>query len=79
MLSEFEEHNDITPLVEASRDTMMNMIYDAVINHTDQAVYNSVPKEEKVEALTNVIKYFEEIEEYEKCFDIKKVIQQIQC
>lgn len=79
MLSEFEEHNDIDPLVEASKDTMMNMIYNAIINHTEQAVYNNVPREEKVEALTNVIKYFEEIEEYEKCFDIKKVIQQIQC
>jgi len=79
MLSDFEDHEDIGPLVEASKDTMMNMIYDAIINHTDKAIYNSVPPEEKVEALTNVLTYFESLEEYEKCFEIKNVIQQIEC
>jgi hypothetical protein len=79
MLSDFEEHEDIGPLVEASKDTMMNMIYAAVINNTDKAIYNNVPPEEKVEALKNVLTYFETTEEYEKCFEIKNIIQQIKC
>ena len=79
MLSDFEGHEELSPLVEASKDTMMNMIYDAVINHTDKAIYNNVPVEEKVEDLTNVLKYFETTEEYEKCYDIKTVISKIEC
>lgn len=79
MLSDFEEHEELGPLVDASKDTMMNMIYNAVINHQEQAIYNNVPSEEKVEALTNVLRYFEETEEYEKCYDIKNIIQKIEC
>lgn len=79
MLSDFDGHDEVTPIIDTSEEMMMNMIYDAVINHTDQAIYNNVPSDEKVEALTNVLKYFEQTEEYEKCYDIKNIIQRIEC
>jgi len=79
MLSDFEDHEEVGSLVKASKDTMMNMVYNAIINNTEQAIYNNVPADEKLEALTNVLKYFEETEEYEKCSDIKTVINKIEC
>jgi hypothetical protein len=79
MLSDFEDTSNEFSKLEPSESTMMNMVYDALINHTEKAIYNNVPSDEKVEALTNVLKYFEAIEEYEKCHDIKNIIQKIEC
>lgn len=78
MLSEFEDNN-YKPMIEASEETLMNMVYNALINHTEDAIYNNSPIRDRMEALHNVLKYFENNEEYEKCYDIKKIIQKIEC
>lgn len=74
---EFDSH--IENLRESSRDAMMNMIYNAVINEEDKAIAADTPTDQKLEALNNVIKYFVETEEYEKCYNIKKIIDKIKC
>lgn len=66
-------------LREASRETMMDMIYKALIDEQDRAISSNTPKEEKINALKNVILYFEQNEEYEKCHNIKKIIDKIKC
>ena len=45
----------------------------------DKAINSNTPPEEKLQALNNVIQYFVESEEYEKCYNIKKIIDKIRC
>ena len=66
-------------LHEASKHTMMEAIYNTLINDQERAIASKTPIEEKLDALKNVIRYFEEYEEYEKCFNIKKIIDRIKC
>ena len=74
--SEFDRINE---LKESSKETMMNMIYNAVINEEDRAISSETPKDQKLEALNNIIDFFVQLEEYEKCSNIKKIIDRIQC
>jgi hypothetical protein len=76
MLSEFED-NGIEHIIQGSKDTMMNMIYKAIVNNEQDALSSNTPANEKLDALTNVLQYFEGTEEYEKCFNIKKIIDKI--
>ena len=77
--SDNPEFNEIEELREASKDTMMNMIYNAVVNEEEKAISADTPKDQKLEALNNIIAYFIGTEEYEKCSNIKKIIDRIQC
>ena len=72
MISDFED-NGITNLVENSKDAMMNMVYKALMSNEQEALNSNTPVDEKLEALKNVLSYFENTEEYEKCFNIKKI------
>lgn len=74
--SEFDRINELR---ESSKETMMNMIYNAVINEEDRAISSETPKDQKLEALNNIIDFFVQLEEYEKCSNIKKIIDRIQC
>jgi len=81
-LGDFDESNDmdrIETLKEGSKETMMNMIYNAVINGEDKAIAANTPPNEKIQALNNILDFFIGIEEYEKCSNIKKIIDKIQC
>jgi len=69
----------IENLKEGSKETMMNMIYNAVINDEDRAIKSSTEPSEKIEALTNILNFFIGCEEYEKCSNIKKIIDKIEC
>lgn len=74
--SEFDRINELR---ESSKEAMMNMIYNAVINEEDRAISSETPKDQKLEALNNIIDFFVQLEEYEKCSNIKKIIDRIQC
>lgn len=76
MISDFED-SGIQNLIEGSKDTMMNMVYEAIMRNEEDAIYSNSPIEEKVTALNNVLGYFETTEEYEKCYNIKKIIDKI--
>lgn len=76
MISDFED-SGIGHLIEGSKDTMMNMIYKAIVNNEQDALSSNTPTDEKMAALTNVLQYFEGTEEYEKCFNLKKIIDKI--
>jgi len=75
----YDDSNHIENLREGSKATMMNMIYNAVINDEDRAIKSSTDTVEKIEALTNILNFFKGCEEYEKCSNIKKIIDRIQC
>jgi hypothetical protein len=67
----------ISKLKNSSRQLMMEAIYQAIVGNVMGALKNDAPVEEKVEAVETVIKFFVELEEYEKCNELKKVIDKI--
>lgn len=80
---EFEINNSvesiafIEKLKSSSKEIMMDLIYKAIIENEMGALNNNSPKEEKIAALETVIKYFAEQEEYERCHELKKIINNI--
>lgn len=59
------------------REKMMDLVYQAIINRKQEALNSSSSKEEKIEAITFIISWFESKEEYEKCSELKKIIKEI--
>lgn len=54
----------------------MELLYRALIDKRMGAFEDSeTPKEKKIEAINILIKWFEEREEYEKCHNLKNMIQ----
>lgn len=81
-LGDFDDSSEmdhIESLRDNSKQTMMNMIYNAVINGEERAIKSDSPPKEKVEALNNILNFFVKREEYEKCSNIKKIIDKIKC
>jgi len=74
-----EESNHIESLRASSKETMMNMIYNAVINGEEKALNSDSPPSEKLNALQDILNFFVKCEEYEKCSNIKKIIDKIRC
>lgn len=64
----------IKDLQESSQETMMEMIYDSIINGKHGALKNNEKVSDKIEGLTSILEFFKRREEYEKCSEIKKVI-----
>ena len=76
---EKSDSNRIENLREGSKETMMNMIYSAIVNEEERAIKSETDPGEKIIALTNILNFFKELEEYEKCSNIKKIIDKIKC
>jgi hypothetical protein len=80
---EFEVNNSvesiafIEQLKSSSKEIMMELIYKAVMENEMGALKNDSPAEEKVAALETVVRYFVEKEEYERCHELKKIINKI--
>lgn len=64
---------------EGLQESMMNSVYNAVVNEEELALKSSTDPLEKIEALTSILNFFVKIEEYEKCSNIKKIIDKIKC
>jgi hypothetical protein len=75
MTADFDDN--IGDIIEGSKDTMMNMIYKAIVNNEQDALSSNTPSQEKLSALMGVLQYFEGTEEYEKCYNIKKIMDKI--
>lgn len=60
------------------RDAFMRTAYISIMSFPEKAIDHELPKKIKINALNNIIKYFEGIEEFEKCQDlleIKRIIE----
>jgi len=64
----------VKDLQESSKETMMDMIYNAVVNDTHGALKHDSPNIAKIEGLNTILNFFKEREEYEKCHEIKKIL-----
>jgi hypothetical protein len=64
-------------LRETDYPQFMNKLYEALSGEFKGAIHDSKPKEEKRQAIWTMIEFFSEREEYEKCAELKKLVEQI--
>lgn len=62
---EFIEH--LMKLKETDIDQFMNLVLFSLKTHPDFAVEDDAPSDNKIKAMTKVLKHFEEKEDYEDC------------
>ena len=58
---------------------MMELIYSSIIKDKMGALNHDAPVEDKIEGVQNVLNFFKEREEYEKCKELKKIIDKLSC
>lgn len=76
ILSNEDHTNFFNSLLTMNKEQIMELTYRALMGRKMGALEgNDVPVENKVEALNSMIKWFSEREEYEKCNDLKKIIE----
>ena len=56
---------------------MMDVVYSSIINNEYGVIHSLSKKDLKLGALKHVLQFFEELEQYEKCAELKKVIDKI--
>ena len=80
-LEEYEnrEIKFIKKLQESSREDMMELIYNSIIKDEMGALKHNAPIEDKIEGVQSVLNFFKEREEYEKCTELKKIIEKLEC
>lgn len=78
ILSNEDHSNFFNSLLTMNREQIMEITYRALISSKMGALQNeNSTKENKIEALELMIKWFSEREEYEKCSNLKKIIEKI--
>lgn len=68
---------DLIHLRATDYDAFMDKLYEALTGEFKNALYDTSPVEEKQEAIWSMIKHFEKQEEFEKCADLKRMVDGI--
>lgn len=76
---EYDETKFIKKLQESSREEMMDLVYNSIVNERMGALKHNAPVEDKIEGVQKILNFFKEREEYEKCFELKKIIDKLSC
>ena len=61
----------------ASRNMMMDVVYKAITENAKLVLHSHTAKSRKIEAIRYILEFFENIEQYEKCAELKKIIDKI--
>ena len=90
MLDNFEDHQEfdgddikwntfhfIYGMRHASRTMMMDCVYSAILENSTLVLKSETSKKRKIDAINHILKFFEDIEQYEKCAELKKIIDKI--
>ncbi len=78
-LGEYDDTKFIKKIQESSREDMMHLIYDSIVNEKMGALKHNAPVEDKIEGVQKILNFFKEREEYEKCLELKKIIDKLSC
>lgn len=74
--------NELLKKMEALKledvDAFYNVVFNSLLKFPEEAVTDPSPARSKIKALSSILDYFEQGEEYEKCEFIKGLIDQIQ-
>jgi hypothetical protein len=72
-----ESRKFIKKLHEASKEDMMDAMYSSIINGRMGALKYDGSIKEKIEGVQTVLNFFKENEDYEKCKELKKIIDDL--
>lgn len=64
---------DLVKLRYTDYGAFMDRLYEALSGEFQGSINDSTPVESKKQALSTMIEYFSEKEEYEKCAELKKI------
>lgn len=59
-------------------DYFYNIVYEAVMKHPSYVIIASGKDERKLQIIGNMITFFEEKEDYEKCYDLFRIKKEIE-
>jgi hypothetical protein len=68
---------DLVKLRYADYDAFMDRLYEALRGDYKDAINDATPVGNKKQALATMIDHFQEKEEYEKCAELQKLINQL--
>lgn len=74
-----KETDFIKKLQNASKEDMMEIIYKSIIEKSMGALNHDAPPSVKIEGVQIVLDFFKDREEYEKCTELKKIIDKLSC
>lgn len=74
---EWDSMDYISDMRDSSRQMMMNVVYSSILNNKIEVVNSMAVAGKKLEAIEHVLSFFEELEDYEKCAELKKIIDKI--
>jgi hypothetical protein len=72
-----ESRKFIKRLHEASKEDMMDVMYSSIVNGKMGALKHDGTIEEKIEGVKTVLNFFKDKEDYEKCKELKKIIEKL--
>jgi hypothetical protein len=76
-----EESKDWIRKIDALKKMDLGLFYElvftSIVNFSEEAIKDGSPKKNKIRALDRLIEHFQDLEEYEKCAALKKVLDQI--
>ena len=72
-----ESRKFIKKLREASKEDMMDAMYSSIVNGRMGALKHDGTIEEIIEGVQTVLNFFKDIEDYEKCKELKKIINSL--
>ena len=64
-------------LRHTSRTAMMDVVYNAIIENANLVLSSHTTKHKKTSAINHILRFFEDIEQYEKCAELKKIMDKI--
>ena len=72
-----ESRKFIKKLHEASKEDMMEAMYFSIVNGKMGALKHDGTIEEKIEGVQTVLKFFKDNEDYERCKELKRIIDKL--
>jgi hypothetical protein len=58
-------------------DAFFELVFQSIVNWPEEAVDDKSPVDNKIKALERIIKHFQDLEEYEKCQELKIILDRI--
>ena len=74
---EWDSMDYISDMADSSRSMMMDVVYSSIVNNKIEVVNSMTITSKKLGAIEHVLSFFEELEDYEKCTELKKIIDKI--
>lgn len=68
---------DLIHLRQTDYDAFMNRLYEALTGEFKDVIHDSSPVNEKSQAIWTMIKHFEKNEEFEKCAELKRLVDDL--